>query len=122
VLKYTINGKEKILVSKKLYTYQQAKEEIERLKRYVYLIETYEVKSLEDWILLQYAYTNSIKKVVEKAAQEGIVLKGKPSLDLKYVSTVINSKPKNELHQMIREGYKEKIKPIKKAALRSRFY
>jgi hypothetical protein len=109
-------------MSKKLFTYQQAKEEIKRLQRYVYLIETYEVKNLEDWILIEYAYTNSIKKVVEKAAQEGILLEGKPSLDLKYVSTVINSHPRNELHKMIREGYKQKIKPIKKAALRSRFY
>jgi hypothetical protein len=108
-------------MSKKLFTYQKAKEEIKRLQRYVALIETYEVKSLEDWILLQYAHTNSIKKVLERAAAEGIVLQGKPSLDYKYVSTVINSQPRNELHKLIREGYKQKIKPIKKAALKSRW-
>lgn len=102
-------------MSKKLYTYEKAKEEIKRLQYYVYLIENYEVENLENWIILKYAHSNSIKKVVDLASKEGIVLQGNPSLDMKYVSSIINSKPKSELHQMIRDGYKQKIKPIKRS-------
>lgn len=105
-------------MSNKLFTYEEAKEEIKRLKLYIKLIESYEVKSIEDWIILEYAYTNSINKVLEKAYKEKIPLQGKPSLDRKYISSVINSKPKDELHKMIREGYKQKIKHIKKVVKR----
>jgi archaellum component FlaC len=47
----------------KLITVKKAQEEIERLQEYIDLVDSYEVNTLDTWIIKEYALTNSIKEV-----------------------------------------------------------
>lgn len=50
----------------KLMTVERAKNEIKRLQEYVDLVESYEAESLENMIIKEYAYTNSIVGVIKE--------------------------------------------------------
>ncbi|MFP3886782.1 hypothetical protein U8V97_15145 [Priestia filamentosa] len=97
----------------KLITLDKAKKEVERMQRYIEMVENYEADTLEKWIIKKYALTNSIKNILEEAAIEGITYNNLP-LDRNYISSVINGKPTDELHRILRLGYRQKIKPNKK--------
>ncbi|SDQ06697.1 hypothetical protein [Virgibacillus salinus] len=97
----------------KLITLDKAIKEVERLKTYIELIEEYETDTLEKWVIKQYALTNSIKKIIEIAEVEGMTNSDLP-LDRKYISGVINGKVMDELHRVLRQGYRQKIKPNKR--------
>jgi hypothetical protein len=97
----------------KLITVERAKKEIKRLQKYVNLVEGYEVDNLEKWVIREYGYTNSIAKVTAKAVEMGYTKDGDP-VNREYVTFVINGKPKDTLHKMLKSGYQQKINPPKK--------
>ncbi|WP_087974849.1 hypothetical protein [Oceanobacillus rekensis] len=100
-------------MSNKLITIDKAKKEVERLKKYIELVENYETYTLEKWIIKRYAISNSIRKILEESADEGITNNGVP-LDRGYISSVINGKATDELHRIVRLGYRHRIKPNKR--------
>ncbi|TFJ91713.1 hypothetical protein [Lentibacillus salicampi] len=97
----------------KLITVERAKKEVQRLQHFIDLAESYESDTLNKWTIKEYAYTNSIKKVVEKANTESLTVKGEP-LSREYAVAVINGKANDELHRILRRGYRLKIKPNKR--------
>lgn len=99
----------------RLITVKKAKEEIIRLQEYIDLVESYEVNSLDTWIIKEYASTNSMKAIVKKGDVSGMTqLNGEP-VDHSYVVSVISGKATDKLHRLIKSGYKLKIKPSQKA-------
>jgi hypothetical protein len=103
----------------KLITVKKAKEEIVRLQEYIDLVDSYEVNTLDTWIIKEYALTNSIKEVVKKGTADGMTKQNGEPLDKAFVVSVINGKATHKLHRLIRSGYRLRIKPNKKAR---RFY
>ncbi|HZW68978.1 MAG TPA: hypothetical protein VFF20_10345 [Pseudogracilibacillus sp.] len=97
----------------RLITLERAKSKVERLQKYISLIENYKVETLDDWIIKEYAINNSIKTMLEDATAKGITNNGE-ALDREYVVSVINGKVKNELHRIVRLGYRQKIRPNKR--------
>jgi hypothetical protein len=89
----------------KLITVEKAQKEIMRLKQYVALVEDYKADTLDKWIIKEYAYTNSIVKVIRSANQKGI------SVTPEYAKSVIKGKPTDELHKFLKSGYLERIRP-----------
>jgi len=88
----------------KLITVEKAQKEVERLKNYLTLVEKYETDTMERWIIKQYAITNSIKQIVIRAREQGFTLNGK-EIERNYITEVIKSKPKDELHKILKSGY-----------------
>ena len=97
----------------KLITPQRAKEEVKRLQEYIDLVESYQADTLEKWIVKEYAFTNSMIEVVRRANHRGLTNNGSP-IDQKFVVSVINSnKVNDELHRLLRLGYRQKIRSCK---------
>jgi hypothetical protein len=94
----------------KLITVQKAKQEIKRLQEYVTLAESYEEDTLEKAIIKEYAITNNLSKVIEKVNERGFTQNDKP-VDRAYVVSVVNGDPEDELHRIMRKGYRAKIRP-----------
>ncbi|RDI40909.1 hypothetical protein [Falsibacillus pallidus] len=101
----------------KLIKVQKAKDEIKRLQHYINLVESYEVNSLERWIIKEYAYTNSIIEVVRRANIQKLTYEGLP-LDKKFATAVLKAKATDELHLIMQRGYKHRIKMNKGRPLR----
>jgi len=99
----------------KLITVQRAKNEIRRLKEYVTLVESYEADSLDKWIIKEYAYTNSAIEIVRRANARNFITDNGCPIDRKYVISVISRKSNDELHRILRQGYKLKIRPNKRS-------
>jgi hypothetical protein len=97
----------------KLITVERAQKEINRLKRYIELVNSYETSTTEKWIIKEYAYTNSFRQVVKHAREKGYTYNGN-EINKEFVSSVINSKPSDELHRILRTGYKFRIKQNKR--------
>jgi hypothetical protein len=97
----------------KLITVERAKKEIQRLQKYVDLVEGYEVNSLEKWIIREYGLTNSIKKVTENAIELGYTKEGFP-VGREYVTDVIKTHAKDPLHKMLQSGYERRVNLSKK--------
>jgi hypothetical protein len=102
------------VLANKLITYEKAKKRIEELQNYIDLIDRYETNTLEKWIIKQYALTNSMKKITEIAEAEGITVDGAP-LEQKHISSVIRGKGEkgDELHRILRSGYRRRVRPRK---------
>lgn len=88
----------------KLITVQRAKDEIKKLQKYITLAEDYEATTSEKLIIKEYAYTNSIAKVIEILNERGIKKDDKP-INKQDVVAVINSKASDDLHKSIKSGY-----------------
>jgi hypothetical protein len=93
----------------KILTVPSAKEEIRRLQHFIQVVEAYEADSLEKWVIKEYAYTSSIKEVVNRGNQKGINRNGVP-LDHAYVRDIISAHPKDELHRLVRGNYRIRLK------------
>ena len=100
-------------MTNKLITLDRAKREAERLVKYIGLVESHDTNNINQWIIKQYAITNSIKKILEIAHDENITLDGSP-LTHEYVVELINGNPTSDLHRILRLGYRRKIKPTKR--------
>src|SRR5699024_6932848 len=79
----------------KLITVERTKKEVQRLQHFIDFAESYESDTHNKWIIKEYAYTNSIKKVVEKADSEHLTIQGKP-LSREYAVSVINGKANDD--------------------------
>lgn len=98
---------------KLLPTVSKAKKEIEFLQEYVFLAESYQAGNLQEQIIKLYAYTGSIKQVTEQLNAERVQEILLP-IDSKFVSDVINSKPMDPLHKLIRTNYLNKTLSTRK--------
>jgi len=101
-------------MANKLMTYNRAKGECERLQKYTKLVEEYPSESLEQWIIKEYAFTNSLVEVARRASEKGLRVNGE-EIDRDYVVFVIDSKPqpRDRLHNLLRNAYKAKSRAIK---------
>lgn len=95
-----------------LKSYNQAQKEVKILLDYIKLIEQFQINSLDDLIIYEYAIHNSISKVIKN-----IKLK-KHSFDIDYskitpehIKNTILGNPQNQLHSVIKKGYLRKTKP-----------
>lgn len=93
----------------KLITVHKAKEQIKKLERYVELAESYKANTLEELIVKEYAYYNSIPKVLESLNQKGLLKDGAP-FEKTDIVEVLRGKPKDEFQQIVIRGYWRKIK------------
>ncbi len=100
-------------MTKKLITYDRAKSEIERLQAYVEMIDNFAINDFEDWVIYNYAITNSMTKIVKKATDENVLIDGRP-IETADLSEIINGKTKTELHRILRLGYRQRIRKSKK--------
>lgn len=97
-----------------LITVNKARAEVERLQRYITLVDSYKADTVEKQIIKNYACTNSMAKVVRIMTDEGY------SVDYQYVSSVISGNPSDELHRIIRTGYMKRTKPSRKSHIKSK--
>lgn len=97
----------------RLITLDRAKAKVEELNHYIELVENYETDTIEKWIIKHYAITNSIKEMLEIAHAEGITHNG-DQLQHEFVVNVIMGKKMDELHHVLKKGYKRKYRPSKK--------
>lgn len=97
----------------RLITLERAKREVLRLQDYIDMVEQYEATTTDQWIIKNYAITNSMRKVLELAAEENICVGNKP-IDYEYIVELINGQPKDELHRILRLGYRQKIRQSKR--------
>lgn len=100
---------------KRLPTVSKAKKEIEFLQEYVFLAETYHPGSLQQQIIQLYAFTGSIQKVTDQLNAERVQEKLLP-IDAKVVSEVIQSKPRDPLHKLVRTNYFSKTRHTRQGA------
>src|SRR3954466_3171804 len=100
-------------MASKLITVERAEKEINRLQKYIELVENYEANTLEKWIVKEYAYTNSIVEVVKMINDRGFTINERP-VDKKYVTSILNGKIMDELHRLLRLDYRQRIKLLKK--------
>lgn len=105
---------ERWIVASKLITYERAKRECERLLLFIKLVEEYPSHTLEQWIIKEYAITNSLVEVARRANKSGFRVMGE-EIDRDYVVLVIDSKPqpKDKLHNLLRNSYRSKSRAIK---------
>ena len=99
---------------KHLSTVNRAKDEIEFLQTFVFLAETYNAKTLQQKIILSYAFTGSIQKTVLQLNDE-LTAKDLPLIDTAYVTETIRSHPKDSLHRLVRTNYMKKTKHKRKS-------
>jgi hypothetical protein len=93
----------------KLITVRRAKEEIKQLQDYIDLAESYKADTLEKLIIKEYAFTNSIAEVTRVLNRRGFLVNGK-IIEKQDVLAIIKSKPKDELHGLLRSGYLSRTK------------
>lgn len=105
----------------KLITVSRAENEVKRLQHYIQLAESYEANTIEKWIIKEYAFTNSLVEVVKRANDKSYTNNGKP-IDKAYAISVINGKAQDELHRLLKSGYKQKIKPNKRLQGQATYY
>ena len=90
----------------KLITYKKAKEEIKRLQWYCDLVESYQTDTLEKIIIKEYCLTNSMPKIIENLNYLGVTRES--------VVSIINGKPQDELHKIVKSGYLYKTRPSRR--------
>ncbi|CAG9622796.1 hypothetical protein [Sutcliffiella rhizosphaerae] len=102
-------------MASKLIIYSRAKKEVARLNQYIALVDEYTSNTLEQWIIKEYAITNSLVEVARRANENGFKTNGGVEIDRDYVVCVIDSKPRSgdELHRLVRSGYRAKSRAIK---------
>jgi len=98
-----------------LNAYLKAKEEIKSLNYFINLIDDYEVKSLKNFVIKEYAIHNSMIKVVSEFNKKKYLHNFQmQSLTTSQVKEIILSKPNDELHSLIRRKYNIKTRPQRK--------
>ncbi len=94
----------------KFITVNKAKQEIKRLQEYINLVENYEAETLEKMIIKEYAISNSMVEVIKKMNADGYTVNGE-EINRDYVVSIINSsKTSDELHRLVRLGYRAKVR------------
>jgi len=95
-------------------TLEQAKKEIQSLNKYIELVEKYEVTNINQWVIKNYALTNSVAGVIKNSLQESSEYKVSMPLSRELVINVIKSKPQDQLHRIVRSAYLKKIRKVSK--------
>lgn len=98
---------------KRLPTVAEAKKEIESLRLFIQLTEEYPEASVQERVIKLYAYIGSIKTVVAEINIEREKQNLLP-IDNTFVTEIIQSKPKDPLHKLLRANYMAKTKPNRK--------
>lgn len=93
----------------KFISITKAKQDVEALKAYIELWETYQPISLEQQIIKEYALLSSMEGVKERLNFRGCTIEGR-LLEIDDIRTVITQKPKDKLHKIVHRGYKRKIR------------
>lgn len=94
-----------------LPTVYKAKAEIARLEEFIALAERYGEQSIEKQIIKRYAFVGSVAKVVAQLNDERARI-GLVPIELAYAKEVIQSKPADALHRMVRTRYRQKIRHL----------
>lgn len=92
-----------------LPTLSKAKKDVTYLQEFIFLVENYEESTLYQKIIRRYAITGSINQVVLELNAER-EMEGLLSIDRVYALEVITSKPKDQLHRLIRTKYMNKTR------------
>ena len=95
---------------KMIKTMESAKKAIKELEDFVFLVENYEVTTLEQRILKEYAYTGSIPKVVANINRELQM----EMIDHTSVSNLLQSKSQDPLHRILKDNYLLKTRPARR--------
>lgn len=103
---------------KKLKTVVAAKKEILELQAFVLIVESYEVFTLNQRVLKEYAYLGSIVKVVEKVNIEI----GRDIIDSAFVTQLLQSKPQDELHKILKSNYLLKTRPARRISKQKQYF
>lgn len=98
----------------KVVTYEKAKQQALALTHYIELIDTFNIQSLKDLIIHQYAIHNSISKVIKSIHNNNMDF-DTINLNHDLVRETILSKPTNELHSIIAKDYKIKTRPQRRS-------
>lgn len=88
---------------------EQAKVEISRLQKFVPIVESYNADNVEKFIFREYAYYNSIPKVIKSLRDIGIS-KDRNGIEKQDIIDVLKAKPIDDLHRIIQSWYKQKVK------------
>lgn len=88
----------------KLQRVDLVKKEVNKLNEFIRLAEEYPERTLEERILKFYAYSGTLKATTRIINEENIKLK-LPTVEDSYVREVIQSKPTDSLHKMLRSSY-----------------
>jgi len=88
----------------KFRTYDEAKALIANLNEYVSIIEKYKVKSKREWVIKNYALTNSIPGVIKNS------INSKYEIDRNYILDILREKPKDPLQKIVNKAYRAKIR------------
>ena len=94
-----------------LPTVYKAKAEIGRLEQFVTLAECYGEQTIEKQIIKRYAFVGSVAKVVAQLNDERVQT-GLAPIELTYAKEVIQSKPADDLHRIVRTNYRRKIRRL----------
>lgn len=95
-----------------LPTVEKAKNEINQLQEFVFLAENYEEDTLTKQIIKRYAFTSSVAKVVSQLNEERAAERLLP-IEPAYVKEVIQSKPTDRLHQLVRTQYRQRTRHLR---------
>ncbi|SDI19936.1 hypothetical protein SAMN04487975_1133 [Planococcus glaciei] len=98
---------------KYISTVEKAIKEINFLQEFVLLAKDYQDITLEQRIIKLYAYEGSINEVT-KIINTELSKNGEQIIDSVFVSNVIQSKPMDSLHKILRMNYMNKTKHIRK--------
>ncbi|AQQ55232.1 hypothetical protein [Planococcus lenghuensis] len=101
---------------KRLPTVEEAKKEIQFLQQFVQLTEEHEEDTLEKRVVKLYATHGSIKTVADvlNMERENQLEPIEPS----FIRDIIQSKPSDSLHQLIRAYYLKKTRHMRKKTTR----
>jgi len=94
---------------KKFMSYSKELVQLEELKHYISLVDDFEIKDLDDWVVKNYALTNSISGVIKNSLVDELQFDAN-LVTRQQIIKVLNDKPKNELHKIVHKGYKSKIR------------
>lgn len=93
-----------------------AKQQIEKLKDYIDLVENYKPTSFEQEVVYEYALDNHVHRVATKLNEKGYRAKGavgERKLSSNDITTIVNGKPIDELHEIVKKIFngRKKGKP-----------
>ncbi|MFC5602454.1 hypothetical protein [Sporosarcina koreensis] len=91
-------------------TVDRAREEIQRLQRYVDLVESYEADTLEKFIIKKYALTGSLDKTLDLVH----VFEFGDHIEKEDLVAVIRQRGKDELHKTVRSWYMQRTRAIRR--------
>ncbi|TYR82130.1 hypothetical protein FZC66_00595 [Priestia megaterium] len=93
---------------------EQARKEIERLGRYIWLVENYEVNSMETAAIKLYAENQNVSKIAAELNDLGYKVGGR-KVASSDVSAILQEKPKDELHEIAQKLFKVSKKKMTRA-------